>query len=115
MKADTLTRFGHRAAWLLAVALIFAHSSVQACPGCKQNTTPGADGAVPPLNGASIGFGLSIFLMIFLIVALLGGLGFMMYRSCQTIAARQEAEMARLDAEEGMPSVRAEALQLRPA
>ena len=108
MKTALASRFGKRAAWLLSVALIFAHTAAQACPGCKQNLTPGADGKVPPLNGASLGFGLSIFFMIFMIVALLGGLGFMMYRSCQAISARQNAMLSRMEAEEaalgGMPA-----------
>lgn len=91
MKPATFSRIGHRAAWALAAALLFAHTAVQACPGCKQNMTPGANGSTPPLNGASIGFGLSIFFMIAMIVGLLGGLGFMMYRSCQTLAAQQRA------------------------
>ena len=91
MKPATISRFGHRAAWALGAALFFAHTAVQACPGCKQNTVAGTDGSVPPLNGTSVGFGLSIFFMIAMIVSLLGGLGFMMYRSCQTLAAQQRA------------------------
>ncbi len=108
MKTANVSRFGHRAAWALGAALIFAHTAAQACPGCKQNMIPGADGRMPPLNGASVGFGLSIFFLIFMIVALLGGLGLMMYRSCRVIAAHQRAAMARMDAEEaaldGMPA-----------
>ena len=83
---------------MLGAVLIFAHTAVQACPGCKQNMTPGADGTTPPLNGTSLGFGISIFFMIFMIVALLGGLGMMMYRSCQAIAARQQAMLEAEDA-----------------
>ncbi len=108
MKKATVSRLANRAAWLLGATLIFAHTAAQACPGCKQNFVPGTDGKVPPLNGASLGFGISIFFMIFMIAALLGGLGFMMYRSCQVIAARHGAMLARLEAEEaaaaGMPA-----------
>ena len=60
--------------------------------------TPGADGTTPPLNGTSLGFGISIFFMIFMIAALLGGLGMMMYRSCRAIAARQQAMLEAEDA-----------------
>ncbi len=108
MKTATVSRFGRRAAWVLGMALLFAHTAAQACPGCKQNLTVGADGKTPPLNGASLGFGLSIFFMIFMIVALLGGLGLMMYRSCRALAAQQHAAFARLEAEEaavhGLPA-----------
>ena len=101
MKTATASKLGQRAAWVLGATLVFAHTATQACPGCKQNMTPGADGTVPPLNGTSLGFGISIFFMIFMIVALLGGLGMMMYRSCRAIAARQQAM---LEAEDAMSS-----------
>ncbi len=99
MRTATASRFAKRAAWLLCATLIFAQQAAQACPGCKQNMVPGADGKAPPLNGASLGFGLSIFFMLFMIAALLGGLGFMMYRSCQAIAARQQATLGDEEAE----------------
>ena len=104
MKTTVASQFGKRAAWLLGAAMIFAHTAAQACPGCKQNFVPGVDGKVPPLNGASLGFGISIFFMIFMIVSLLGGLGFMMYRSCRVIAARHGAMLARMEAEEAASS-----------
>ncbi len=102
MRTSIATRLGKHAAWTLGLALIFAHDAAQACAGCKQSMTPGADGTTPPLNGASLGFGLSIFFMIFMVAALIGGLGFMMYRSCQAIAARQDAELARTEAGEAV-------------
>ena len=98
MKKVKASRFARQAAWLMCTALLFVYQAAQACPGCKQNLVPGADGKTPPLNGASLGFGLSIFFMLFMIAALLGSLGFMMYRSCRAIEARQQAM---LDAEEG--------------
>ena len=101
MKTLTASRIGNRAAWVLGATLIFTYNAAQACPGCKQNLVPGADGVIPSLNGASVGFGLSIFFMIFMIFALLGGLGLMMYRSCRAIAARQQAM---LEAEDALPS-----------
>ena len=101
MKTTTISWLGRRGAWALSATLLFAHGAAQACPGCKQVTE--GRGAVP-LNGASIGFGLSIFFLIFMIVALLSGLGFMMYRSCQTLAARHRVILARMEAEESMSS-----------
>ena len=80
-------------AWTLGAALIFVADAAQACPGCKQT-----DGA--SLRGDSVGFGLSIFFMLFMLVALMGGLGFMMYRSCRALAARDAQISAELDAEE---------------
>ncbi|MBE7156846.1 MAG: hypothetical protein INR62_00165 [Rhodospirillales bacterium] len=81
------SRFGRRAAWMLGAFLLFANTVAQACPGCKQ--TEGA-----PLNGDSVGFGLSIFFMLFMIVGVLSGLGYMMYRSCRVLAARDALELA---------------------
>ena len=109
MKPAYVSRLGHRAAWMLGSALFFVQTAAQACPGCKQNT----DGVnAPPLNGDSIGFGLSIFFMIFMITAIIGGLGFMTYRACQALAARERA----LDAEEAMSSGnQGGSMQPRPA
>ncbi len=112
MKTLATSRTTRRAAWALGAVLIFAHNAAQACPGCKQNMTPGAGGSAPSLSGASIGFGLSIFFMIFMIAALLGGLCYMTYRSCRVLAAR---ERALSEAEEGMPSDRAGTLQPQSA
>ena len=94
------SQFGRRTAWTLGAVLLFASQVAQACPGCKQ--TEGA-----PLNGDSVGFGLSIFFMLFMIASLLGGLGWMMYRSCRTLAARDRAMMGVDEAEEAaVPAAR---------
>ena len=58
------------------------------------------------MHGDSIGFGLSIFFMLFMIVSLLSGLGFMMYRSCRALAARDAQTLSELDAEESAAPVR---------
>ena len=94
------SRFGRHLAWTLGAVLIFVGNAAQACPGCKQ--TEGA-----PLHGDSVGFGLSIFFMLFMIVALLGGLGFMMYRSCRALAVRDARLQDGLDVEETPAAVRA--------
>ncbi|MBE7158993.1 MAG: hypothetical protein INR62_11270 [Rhodospirillales bacterium] len=86
-------QIGRRVAWTVGAVLLFAAQAAQACPGCKQ--TEGA-----PLHGDSIGFGLSIFFMLFMIVSVLSGLGWMMYRSCRVLAARDALVNAELEAEE---------------
>ena len=93
MKTAHASRLGRRLAWTFGAVLIFAANAVQACPGCKQTDTAS-------LHGDSIGFGLSIFFMLFMITALIGGLGFMMYRSCRVLAARDAQISAELDAQE---------------
>ena len=101
MKTAYVSRFGRQLAWTLGAVLILVGNAAQACPGCKQ--TEGA-----PLHGDSIGFGLSIFFMLFMIAGTLSGLGFMMYRSCRTLAARDAQVLAELDAEEApVPTRRA--------
>ncbi len=66
---------------LLGLALILAQNAANACPGCKQ-----VDGA--PLSGASIAFGWDIGFMLLMIGSLLGGLSFMIYKSCRVLAER---------------------------
>ncbi len=75
-----------RMAWAAAaiVAFVNLQQAAQACPGCKQ-----AEGQ--PLSGASIGFGWSIGFMLLMVAGSLGGMGWMMYRSCQALAARDMA------------------------
>ena len=107
MKPAHVTRFGRHAAWVLGATLLFASQAVQACPGCKQT-----DGA--SLNGDSIGFGLSIFFMLFMIVSVISGLGFMMYRSCRALAARDAQVLAGMDAEDESPAPAARAVDTAP-
>lgn len=82
MKAIGMT--GKRMGWAVVLALVSLQQAAQACPGCKQ-----AEGQ--PLSGASIGFGWSIGFMLFTVAGALGGIGWMMYRSCQALAARDMA------------------------
>ena len=93
------SQLGRRAAWTLGAVLLFASQAVQACPGCKQT-----DGA--PLNGDSVGFGLSIFFMLFMIASAMGGLGWMMSRACQTLAARDRALMGEEAEDAAVPAAR---------
>ncbi len=43
------------------------------------------------VNNIGLGYGISIGMMLFMVVGLLTGLGVMMYRNCQAIAAHQQA------------------------
>ena len=85
-------------AWMLAAATIFVHQAAQACPGCQQANTEHGKAA---LTGISLGFGFGVIFMLVTVFAVLGGLGYMMYRSCQIIAAQQKAAMAAEDAGRG--------------
>ena len=80
---ETMT-YGRMVAAATGLALFCLQEAAQACPGCKQ-----VDGA--PLNGASLGFSLGVLFMLFMVGSTLGGLGWMMYRSCQALAARDLA------------------------
>lgn len=97
----TVSSLFRRGAWALGLAVVFAHHAVLACPGCKQVAADGS-GNAPSLNGRSVGFGLSIFLMIGMVVALLSFLGLMMNRYCRVIAAHQRAQMEAEDAALGL-------------
>ena len=83
---------------MLGVAMIFVHHAAQACPGCQQANTEGGKTA---LSGISVGFGFGVLFMIFMVAAVMGVLGRMMYRSCQILAAQQRAAMAAEDAGRG--------------
>lgn len=78
-----------RIAPTLLWASFFVAQAAQACPGCKQAV--GGDGAKGnwTVNGAGIGYALSIGFMLFTLASILGGLGFMAYRNCMAIAAQQ--------------------------
>ena len=80
--------------YLMAAAvtvLLFAQQA-QACEGCKQAVGMGdGAGGSRTVNSIGIGYALSIGMLLFTLVGVLGGLGYMMYRNCQIIAAQQNA------------------------
>ena len=97
----TGSSFLRRGAWMLATAMIFIHQAAQACPGCQQANTENGKTA---LSGISLGFGFGVLFMLVTVFGVLGGLGYMMYRSCQIIGAQQRAAMAAEDTGlDGMP------------
>lgn len=87
--------FRQRAAWALATVFSLVHPAAQACEGCKQAVGMG-DGASGSrvVNGVGLGYAVSIGLLLFMVVGVILGLGFMMYRNCQAIAAYQRAMSA---------------------
>ena len=94
----TASCFQRRGAWVLATAMLLAHQAAQACPGCQQANTENGKTA---LNGISLGFGFGVIFMLLTVYGVLGALGYVMYRSCRTIAAQQQAAMAEEDAGRG--------------
>lgn len=88
------------AVWAAAAAAWILQSGVaQACEGCKQAVQNGMNGD-QQLSAASIGYGWSVGFMLLMTFSVLGSLGWMMFRSCQTLArvhARAESEADRRD------------------
>ena len=61
--------------------------SLMACPGCKEpSNVAGASG----VNGISAGFSWSVLFMLFSVASVMGGLIFMIVRSCKQIEARRQ-------------------------
>ena len=84
---------------LTTAGSLLAAQAVQACEGCKQSVGmgDGAGGKVA-VNAVGLGYGLSILFLLALVTSVLVGLGWMMYRNCQIIAARQRAMLAEEEA-----------------
>ena len=87
----------------LFAASLFVAQAVQACPGCKQAVGGDGAGGKFTVNGAGIGYALSIGFMLFMLATALGSLGFMAYRNCQALAAQHRA------AEEALLAARGQA------
>lgn len=66
----------------------------------------GASGSLS-VNSLGIAYGLSIIGLLLTVSSLLGGLGFMAYRNCQVIAARQRAMIEAEDAADFSGGLRA--------
>ena len=78
----------------LVVASFSVAQAVQACPGCTQAVGGDGAGGNHTVNGAGIGYALSIGFMLFMIASTLTGIGLMAYRNCQALAAQHEAAFA---------------------
>ena len=91
-----------RAAVVLAAVLCFIQQAAQACEGCKQQIAMGdGAGGSRTVNLIGVGYGVSILFLLFMVAAIVSGLGYMAYKNCQAIAARQRAMMEAEDAAEG--------------
>ena len=84
---------------VLATSLFFVQQAAQACPGCRPSVgmADGASGSLS-VNSLGVAYGLSIIGLLIMVVGLIGGLGFVAYRNCQIIAARQQAMLEAEDA-----------------
>ena len=98
-----IRKSSHRyAAVVLATTFCLVQQAAQACPGCRQavGMGDGASGSFS-VNGAGLGYGLSIIGLLVTIMGLIGGLGYVAYKNCQIIAARQQAILEAEDADFG--------------
>ena len=88
------TSLGRYTAVVLATTFFFVQQAAQACPGCRQaaGMGDGASGSMA-VNSLGIAYGLSIIGLLLTVFGLIAGLGFVAYRNCQVIAARQKAMM----------------------
>jgi hypothetical protein len=61
--------------------------SLMACPGCKEpSNVAGASG----VNGISAGFSWSVLFMLFSVASIMGGMIFMMVRSCRQLEGQRD-------------------------
>ncbi len=78
---------------LAVAAWVLQGAAAQACEGCKQAIQNGQ--GPEQLSAASIGYGWSVGFMLLMTFSVLGSLGWMMFRSCQTLArVHAQAESA---------------------
>jgi hypothetical protein len=77
---------------LLALFWMNFASSVMACPGCKEpSNVTGASG----VSGISAGFSWSVLYMLLSVASILGGMIFMIVRSCRQLEASQKIASVR--------------------
>ena len=92
---NTRTIFHRYAVPAVATVLFFVQHAAQACEGCKQAVGMGdGAGGNRTVNLIGVGYAISIGFMLLMVGGLIMGLGYMMYRNCQAIAARQNAMLA---------------------
>ena len=72
---------------LLGLLCMNLAPSLMACPGCKE---PANVAGASDLSGINAGFSWSVLFMLCSVASIMGGLIFMMVRSCRHIEARQE-------------------------
>ena len=92
-KMNTLTISRRRAAYALAVVLVFACRAAEACPGCKQAVGGDGAGGSFKANGVAIGYAVSIGMLLLTVASLITGVGYLAYRNCRVLAAQQQAAL----------------------
>ena len=80
-----------RATTALVTASFLVAQAVQACPGCKQALGGDGAGGNHTVNGAGLGYALTIGGLLVTVASLLGTLGYVAYRNCLALAAQHEA------------------------
>ena len=90
---NTLTIFRRRAAYVLAVALVFACQVAEACPGCKQGIGGDGAGGSYKTNSVALGYAVTIVFLLLMVTGIITGLGYLMYRNCRILAAQQRAAL----------------------
>ena len=66
---------------------------MQACPGCKQALGGDGAGGSHNVNGAGIGYALTIGMLLFTLASLIFGVGYYAYRNCMVLAAQHQAAL----------------------
>ena len=90
---NILTNLRRRAAYGLAVALVFACRVAEACPGCKQGIGGDGQGGSFKTNSVALSYAITIGFLLFMVASLITGLGYLMYRNCQVLAAQHQAAL----------------------
>ncbi len=83
----------HRATTALVTASFFVAQAVQACPGCKQAVGGDGAGGNHTVNGAGLGYGITIVMLLFTLASIIFFVGRLAYRNCQALAAQHQAAM----------------------
>ncbi len=71
--------------WTVTAFLLAALPSAMACPGCKEPVSVAGDGG---LSGISLGFSASVLFMLGTIGSILGGMLWMIVRTCKQLDGR---------------------------
>ncbi len=82
-----------RATTALVTASFFVAQAVQACPGCKQALGGDGAGGNHTVNGAGLGYAVTIGMLLFTLASIIGVIGRFAYFNCQALAAQHEAAM----------------------
>ena len=88
-----VSRLRHATTALVA-ASFFVAQAVQACPGCKQALGGDGAGGNHTVNGAGLGYAITIGMLLFTLASIIFFVGRLAYRNCQALAAQHQEAMA---------------------